>query len=273
MSSGESPFSAPKKPRKPKAAKASVALAATEPAKASKPSARARKLAAMVASTGAEKAADKSRLPGGPDKRERILRGAIKVFARKGFYATRVSEIAQAAGVADGTIYLYFKNKDDVLVCIFEDRITKLLEVLRREIAESTSFEERMRRIVGLQLGLLEGQRDLAEVITVNLRQSSRLLKQYATPLFVEYLEVLASVIADGQREGVVRADAHPRILARALFGALDGVALTWALGGAEPGTLSKAALQITSVFLDGIRVRLVPSSVVPRSPTSLEEP
>ena len=277
MSSGESPFSAPKKPRKPKAAKASVALAATKPAKASKPSARARKLAARVANEGAEKAADraadKSRVPGGPDKRERILRGAIKVFARKGFYATRVSEIAQAAGVADGTIYLYFKNKDDVLVCIFEDRITKLLEVLRREIAESTSFEERMRRIVGLQLGLLEGQRDLAEVITVNLRQSSRLLKQYATPLFVEYLEVLASVIADGQREGVVRADAHPRILARALFGALDGVALTWALGGAEPGTLSKAALQITSVFLDGIRVRLVPSSVVPRSPTSLEEP
>ncbi len=277
MSSGESPFSAPKKPRKPKAAKASVALAATKPAKASKPSARARKLAARVANEGAEKAADraadKSRVPGGPDKRERILRGAIKVFARKGFYATRVSEIAQAAGVADGTIYLYFKNKDDVLVCIFEDRITKLLEVLRREIAESTSFEERMRRIVGLQLGLLEGQRDLAEVITVNLRQSSRLLKQYATPLFVEYLEVLGSVIADGQREGVVRADAHPRILARALFGALDGVALTWALGGAEPGTLSKAALQITSVFLEGIRVRPAPSSVVPRSPTSLEEP
>jgi TetR/AcrR family fatty acid metabolism transcriptional regulator len=254
VSSGEPPFSEPTKARarKPKAAK--KASAAARPG-VPKP------------------VAEKGRVPGGPDKRERILRGAIKVFARKGFYATRVSEIAKAAGVADGTIYLYFKNKDDVLVCIFEDRITKLLEVLRREVAESASFEERMRRIVGLQLGLLEGQRDLAEVITVNLRQSSRLLKQYATPLFVEYLEVLGSVIADGQREGVVRPDAHPRILARALFGALDGVALTWALGGAEPGTLSKAALQITSVFLDGIRVRSAPSSAVPRSLTSLEEP
>ena len=75
---------------------------------------------------------------------------------------------------------------------------------------------------------------------------------------------VLAGVIADGQREGVVRADAHPRILARALFGALDGVALTWALGGAEPGTLTKAAVQITSVFLDGIRVRSPQSHALP---------
>lgn len=209
----------------------------------------------VPAAVPAKTPTERSRGGGTPDKRERILRAAIKVFARKGFYATRVSEIAKAAGVADGTIYLYFKNKDDVLVCIFEDRITKLLEVLRREIVESKSFEERVRRIVGLQLGLLEGQRDLAEVITVNLRQSSRLLKQYAAPLFVEYLEVVSGVIADGQREGLVRPDAHPRILSRALFGALDGVALTWALGGAEPGGLTKAAFQITSLFLDGIRV------------------
>lgn len=192
----------------------------------------------------------------GGDKRERILRAAIKVFARKGFYATRVSEIAKAAGVADGTIYLYFENKDAVLVSIFEDRITRLLEVLRREVAAAGTFDEKIARIVMLQLGQLEGQRDLAEVITVNLRQSSRLLKQYAAPLFIEYLEVLSGVIAEGQREGVVRPDAHPRILARALYGALDGVALTWALGGAEPGTLVKAANQIVALFLDGIRAR-----------------
>ena len=229
------------------------------------------KARAKAAPESSEAPTEKGRGAGAPDKRERILRAAIKVFARKGFHATRVNEIAKAAGVADGTIYLYFKNKDDVLVCIFEDRITRLLEVLRRELERSPSFEERMRRIVGLQLGLLEGQRDLAEVITVNLRQSSKLLKQYATPLFVEYLEVLASVIADGQREGVVRTDAHPRILARALFGALDGVALTWALGGAEPGTLTKAAVQITSVFLDGIRVRSPQSHAL--SSHSPEEP
>jgi TetR/AcrR family fatty acid metabolism transcriptional regulator len=193
----------------------------------------------------------------GTDKRERILRAAIKVFARKGFYATRVSEIAKAAGVADGTIYLYFKNKDDVLISIFEDRITKLIAVLRDEVDEAEGFEEKLRCVVELQLGLLEGQRDLAEVITVNLRQSSRLLKQYAQPLFTEYLEIIAGVIAEGQREGVVRGDVSPRVVARGLWGALDGIALTWALGGAKPGkpeSLRRAASQIASVFLDGVR-------------------
>ena len=191
------------------------------------------------------------------DKRERILRAAIKVFARKGFYATRVSEIAKAAGVADGTIYLYFKNKDDVLVSIFEDRITRLLTVLRDEIERAEGFDEKLRVVVELQLGLLEGQRDLAEVVTVNLRQSSRLLKQYAAPLFTEDLELIAGVIGEGQREGRVREDVSPRVVARALWGALDGVALTWALGGPEPGkpeNLRRAASQIAQVFLEGLR-------------------
>ncbi|MDQ3035622.1 MAG: TetR/AcrR family transcriptional regulator [Myxococcota bacterium] len=197
---------------------------------------------------------------GHPDKRERILRAAIRVFARKGFYATRVNEIAKAAGVADGTIYLYFKNKDDVLVSIFEDRITKLIAVLRSELEVDAAFDVKFRRVIELQLGLLEGQRDLAEVVTVNLRQSSRLLKQFATPLFTQYLDVIAGLVAQGQREGVVREDINPRVLARALWGALDGVAVTWALSrpgsGGEPGQLQKAATQVASVFLDGVRAR-----------------
>ncbi len=187
------------------------------------------------------------------DKRERILKAAIKVFARKGFYATRVSEIAKAAGVADGTIYLYFRNKDDVLVSVFESRITRLVEVLREVVDSPAPFEERFRRLVELQLGLLEGRRDLAEVITVNLRQSSKLLKQYAAPLFVQYLEVIARLIAEGQQSGVVRGDVNPKIVARSLWGALDGLAVTWAIGGGEAGQLSKAAQQISSVFLDGL--------------------
>ncbi|MBX3248463.1 MAG: TetR/AcrR family transcriptional regulator [Myxococcales bacterium] len=192
------------------------------------------------------------------DKRERILRAAIEVFAKNGFYATRVSEIAKAAGVADGTIYLYFENKDDVLVSIFEDRISKLLVVLRRALDDEDTIDGKVRRIIELQLGLLEGERDLAEVITVNLRQSSRLLKQYAAPLFRQYLELVAGVIAEGQKEGILRADVSPRVMARALWGALDGVALTWALGtpdrAPDPASLRRAATQLAHVFLDGLR-------------------
>ncbi len=190
------------------------------------------------------------------DKRERILRAAVKVFARKGFYASRVSEIAKAAGVADGTIYLYFKSKDEILTSLFEDRITRLLEVLRREVASAPTAPDRLRRLVEVQLGLLEGERDLAEVVTVNLRQSTRLLKQYGSKRFNEYLDLMASVIADAQRAGELRDDVSPRIVARAIFGALDGIAMTWALGSAEAGGLKRAATQLADVLLQGLAAR-----------------
>jgi TetR/AcrR family fatty acid metabolism transcriptional regulator len=202
---------------------------------------------------------------GASDKRERIMEAAIRVFAQGGFYATRVSDIAKEAGVADGTIYLYFENKDDVLISIFQDRIGKLIEVLREVAGRDEPVDERVRRIIELQLGLLEGRRDLAEVVTVNLRQSSKLLKQYAAPLFSEYLELIASVIAEGQKSGAFRRDVSPRIAARALWGGLDGLALTWALGGGDregapedcaprDAALKKAAHQWGELFLDGLR-------------------
>ncbi|MGB8330927.1 MAG: TetR/AcrR family transcriptional regulator [Polyangiales bacterium] len=196
------------------------------------------------------------RKSGGPDKRARILKAAIKVFAKNGFYATRVSEIAKAAGVADGTIYLYFKNKDDVLITIFEEGIRQLLAILR-EVAESEEpFDTRISRIIELQLGLLEEQRDLAEVITVNLRQSSRLLKQYAAPLFMQYIEVIAGVVRQGQEQGAFRNDLNPRVVARSLFGALDAILLTWALGESDPAALRKAAMHCASLFLEGLTKR-----------------
>lgn len=216
-----------------------------------------------MSAKGAKRSAAKKK-GASAEKRERILQAAISVFADKGFYDARVSEIAKAAGVADGTIYLYFENKDDVLISIFQDRIEKLLEILGEIAASDRKIEEKVRKIVGIQLGLLEDQRDLAEVITVNLRQSSRLLKQYAAPLFIRYLGLVAGVIAEGQKAGVFRQDLSPRVAARALWGALDGLALTWALGpmaegkevAPDPADLRKAALQSTELFLDGLRAR-----------------
>jgi len=190
------------------------------------------------------------------DKRDRILLAATRVFARKGFHATRVSEVAKAAGVADGTIYLYFKSKDELLISIFEDRVDHLLEAVRREMDALPNAQARLRRIIELQLGLLDGERDLAEVITVSLRQSTRLLKQYAAPKFLAYLETIAEVIAGGQAEGVFREDVAPLDAARAVFGALDGLALTWALGPAHPGALQATAGQIANIFLQGLERR-----------------
>ena len=189
----------------------------------------------------------------GGDKRERILRAAVKVFAKSGFYAARVSEVAKAAGVADGTIYLYFKSKDELLVSLFEDRVEKLLSYLQSELPKLGSAPEKMRRIIELQLGLLEGERDLAEVITVILRQSTKLLKEYAAPKFVSYLDAIAKVVAEGQAAGDFRKDLSPNLVARATFGALDGIALTWALGRADQGGLVRAAGQLSELMLRGL--------------------
>ncbi len=188
------------------------------------------------------------------DKRERILDAAVKVFARKGFYATRVSEIAKAAGVADGTIYLYFKSKDALLVSLFEHRVERLLTFLETELPRAATASDRLRRVIELQLGILEGERDLAEVVTVIVRQSSKLMKRYAAPKFSAYLDAIARVVAEGQASGEIRKDVSPHLAARAIFGALDGITMTWALGKADRGGLAWASGQLAALVLRGLR-------------------
>ncbi len=190
---------------------------------------------------------------GSGDKRERILDAAVRVFARKGFHATRVSEVAKAAGVADGTIYLYFKSKDDLLVSLFEHRVERLLAYLDTELPRVASASFKLQRVIELQLGLLEGERDLAEVVTVILRQSTKLMKEYAAPKFTAYLDAIARVIAEGQASGELRADLSPHLAARAIFGALDAITMTWALGKAEPGGLLRASGQLVEMVLRGL--------------------
>jgi TetR/AcrR family fatty acid metabolism transcriptional regulator len=187
------------------------------------------------------------------DKRERILRAAVRVFARSGFHATRVSEVAKAAGVADGTIYLYFKSKEELLVSLFEDRVQKLLGFMRGELDGLPSATAKLRRVIEMQLGLLEGERELAEVVTVILRQSTKLMKEYAAPRFLEYLDAIAKIVSEGQQRGELRRDVSPHLVARAVWGALDGVALTWALGKAEQGALARSAGQVAELFLRGL--------------------
>ncbi len=186
-------------------------------------------------------------------KRTRILDAAVKVFARKGFHATRVSEVAKAAGVADGTIYLYFKSKEELLTSLFEDRVSHLLAYMKDELPTLPTAPARLRAVINMQLGLLEGERDLAEVITVILRQSTRLMKEFAAPQFNAYLDAIAAIVEEGQEAGDFRPDISPSLTARAVFGALDGIALTWALGRAEPGALARAATQFADLLLRGL--------------------
>ncbi len=187
------------------------------------------------------------------DKRARILRAAVKVFARKGFHNARVAEIARSAGVADGTIYLYFKNKEDLLISLFEEHVGQLNRDLRQSLDGLETTDERIRHVVRVQLGHIQEQRDLAEVLSVTLRQSNRFLRQFAAPTFSEYLDIIAEVVTKGQERGEVRRDVSPRVVARALFGALDGLLLTWALGRSPASRLERGAEQVADIIVRGL--------------------
>lgn len=193
---------------------------------------------------------------GTPEKRTRILEGALKAFAKKGFYNTRVSEIASEAGVADGTIYLYFKNKDDLLISLFEDRMEYIIDRLKGELeAVDGGILDLLRSFVHLHFRLAVEHRDLAEFITVELRQSAKFVKEYENPKFAHYLKMLHSLIERGQREGVLRSDLDSRLVTRALFGALDEVLLQLALAESAPSEVSDEAHQIAEMFIDGLLV------------------
>ena len=192
-------------------------------------------------------------------KRERILDAAIKVFAAEGFYNAKVSQIAHEAGVADGTIYLYFKSKDDLLINLFEDRMEMVNANLREAIDTESTAEARLKRIVKLHLELVEQNRDMAEVISVELRQSSKFIREYSNPKFAEFLRTIAGAVVEGQRTGELRANIDPYLFARALFGALDEIALAWLVK--HPGSkasieLPRAAEQLGDLFIDGLRAR-----------------
>jgi TetR/AcrR family transcriptional regulator, fatty acid metabolism regulator protein len=191
---------------------------------------------------------------GGGDKRERILDAAMRVFAGKGFFGAKVSDIAEEAKVADGTIYLYFKSKDDLLIALFEEQMERVNLELGRTLAGEGRASEKLRRFIHGYMDLVAKNRHAAEVITIELRQSAKFMKEYKNPRFAEFLKTLAGVIGEGQRKGDLRPDVPPHIAARALFGALDELALLWVTSRGDKFDIRKVADWIGDLVLQGLQ-------------------
>ena len=164
------------------------------------------------------------------DKRERILAAAERIFARHGFFAAKVSDVAKEAGVADGTIYLYFKNKDDLLISLFERRMQQVNETLRAATAKVKSPREQLRSFVKAYLQLVHDEPTAAEVLTIELRQSSKFMKEYENPAFADFLRLLGGILAAAQEKGEIDASIPAHVAARMIFGMLDELALAWVL-------------------------------------------
>src|SRR5262245_16840471 len=168
--------------------------------------------------------------PHAPAKRDAILRAAIDVFAERGFFHAQVADVARAAGVAAGTVYLYFRSKDDLLASIFERTMREAFAEGRAALAGVSDPSERLRRFARLHLERLGRDRNLAVVFQVELRQSVKFMERLSSTLLRDYIGQLRSAIVDGQRAGVFRDDINATVAAKALFGALDEMATNWIL-------------------------------------------
>src|SRR5687767_10100297 len=189
----------------------------------------------------------------GGDKREAILRAAIGVFAHNGYFNSKVADIAREAGVADGTVYLYFKSKEDILHSIFDRSVEEALGAAREQIKSIADPKEKLRQIALLHLERLGADRDLAVVFQVELRGSTKFMQEFSAAGFAEYLTLIRSTFEEGQRAGVFRADLNPKTVAKILFGALDEMATNWILSKRRY-KLGPMADQVLDIFLNGVK-------------------
>ena len=188
------------------------------------------------------------------EKYYRIIEAATKVFAKKGFYQSKISEIAEEAKVADGTIYIYFENKDDILISLFEEQMKAVIDNMEVQISGIDDPAKKLERFASTHLDLIENNQDMAEIIQVELRQSGKFMKEYKNEKFIQYLDIIENIISEGQERGIFREDVIPKVAKRAFFGALDEVSRFWVLSSRRQYDIRTVAKQISNYFLNGIK-------------------
>jgi len=202
------------------------------------------------------------------EKYHRIIAAATRVFAQKGFYQSRISEIAKEARVADGTIYIYFENKDDILISLFEEQMQVVLNNMNARIVALTDPAQKLEEFAWTHLNLIQENKDMAEIIQVELRQSGKFMKEYKNEKFSEYLNIIEDIIIEGQKRGVFKTSVEPNVAKRAFFGALDEVSRCWVLSSRRQYDIKTVARQISDYFLNGITVRSGETVVQPEAVT-----
>lgn len=187
------------------------------------------------------------------DKYEAILRAATRVFARNGYFNSKVSDIAAEAGIADGTVYLYFKSKEEILHSIFDRAMEQFLSEAKEELGKLSEPEEKIRRIAQLHLEMLGADRDSAIVFQVELRGSTKFMEEFSAAGFAQYLDIIRKTFEEGQKTGAFRAELNPTVCAKMLYGALDEMTTNWILSK-KTYQLAPMADLVLDVFFGGVK-------------------
>ncbi len=187
------------------------------------------------------------------DKRDALLKAATQVFARRGFFNAQVADVARVAGVAAGTVYLYFRGKEHLLTSIFDRTMRTAIDEGRAALAGLDDPVARLREIARLHLERLGRDRDLAVVFQVELRQSTKFMERFSSTLLQEYLGLIRDTIADGQANGSLRPDIGATVAAKVFFGALDEMATNWILSRRRYSLASEADT-VADLFINGVK-------------------
>jgi TetR/AcrR family fatty acid metabolism transcriptional regulator len=190
-----------------------------------------------------------------PEKPQQIVEAAVRVFARKGYFNARVSDVAREAGIAAGTIYLYFRTKEDILITLFREKMAAFVSSLRAAIADEPDAVAKVRRLVQLHFRMLEANPDLAEVVQVELRQGQKFFRGASSQEIAGYFALIASVLEEGVGQGHFKSELPVKIATKMLFGAMDQMATSWVLGK-RGYRLVDTAPAVADLFLQGVAAR-----------------
>jgi TetR/AcrR family fatty acid metabolism transcriptional regulator len=189
------------------------------------------------------------------NKYHQILEAAVRIFARQGFHQSTIAQIAKEAGVADGTIYLYFKNKDDILVQFFSHRAKQVFESFREEVDRGQTSLDKLRNLINRHLTEFQRDRNGAVVYQVETHQSSRLAEEQIKEMSQMYRDLISEIVEQGQQEGQIRKDLYVGLVKRFIIGAVDEVINTWLHSNGEYDLVSMTE-PLVELFIRGIGQR-----------------
>jgi TetR/AcrR family fatty acid metabolism transcriptional regulator len=187
------------------------------------------------------------------EKYDLILEASLKVIAENGYHGSQVSKIAKEAGVADGTIYLYFKNKEDILISLFRDRLGQLIEKIKISIQDTDCADEALRKICTIHYTEFAQNVNLAYVTQIELRQSSLELRKEIGKTVKPYFQLIENIVQKGIEEQTFRSDLDTKLIRHLLFGAMDEVVTSWLISGMK-FSLTAQIDKTVDFFLKGLK-------------------
>ncbi len=186
------------------------------------------------------------------DKYHRILEAAVKVFAEQGFFQSTISQIAKEAGVADGTIYLYFKNKDDILTQFFSYKTKLVFDRFKEAVEEGPNAIEKLKNLIRKHLEEFQRDRNMAVVYQTETHQTTRMAEYQIKEMSKKYLDIISEIVEQGQQEGSIRRNLYLGLVKRLILGSVDEVINTW-LHSKKKYDLVSMADPLVELFIEGL--------------------